>query len=99
MTKPKSVSILLDAELYERVQAGAIEAGFISPDGGPRAKAIAVEGGYVGQGWYVDIEGQPLDRRGNGTTKQIAKTAATIYNNSEADSISEAIDKARAKSQ
>ena len=60
------------------------------------AKAIAVEGGYVGQGWYVDLNGQPLDRRGNGTTKQIAETAATIYNNDEANSVSEAIDKARA---
>ena len=55
MTKPKSVSIILDkdkltrylrkhwgqtpreaAELFERIQAGAIEAGFISPDGGPK---------------------------------------------------------------
>lgn len=61
-------------------------------------KAIALEGGYEGQGWYVVILGEPLDSRGEGCTKAVAERAAQLINEGTVDSASEAIYLAKGQS-
>lgn len=56
-----------------------------------RPKAVAVEGGYVGQGWYVDIQGQPADRRSPGVSESVAIHAADLINTGAYDNVSDAI--------
>jgi len=58
-------------------------------------KAIATKGGYIGQKWYVDIIGQPSDRRTDGVPKSVARRAARLINDSVCQDVSRAIEQAK----